>query len=133
VTLPAAHENLRLLVVHEDPTMVLFVKRTLEAATWAEVSGARAPAQAFDRIAVTADPVHIVLLHWTLPDFGALMLMSALDDLSAPRPKVFAFTTHWNEDELARALQSGVDALLSAPLRSSRSGRAARRFRAVGC
>jgi DNA-binding response OmpR family regulator/tetratricopeptide (TPR) repeat protein len=116
VTLPAAHENVRLLVVHEDPTMVLFVKRTLEAATWADVTGARAPAQAFDRIAATADPVHVVLLHWSLPEMGALMLMSTLDDLRERRPKVFAFTTHWTEDELARALQSGVDALLSAPL-----------------
>jgi len=96
--------------------MVLFVKRTLEAATWAEVTGARAPAQAFERIAATTDPVHVVLLHWTLPDLGALMLVSALDDLGERRPKVFAFTTHWNEDELARALQTGVDALLSAPL-----------------
>ena len=46
-----ATERMRILAVHEDPTMVLFIKRTLEPCGWVEITGARSAPLALDRLA----------------------------------------------------------------------------------
>jgi len=116
VAVSPATERMRILAVHEDPTMVLFIKRTLEPCGWVEITGARSAPLALDRLAGQGELPQAVLLHWAMPDLGALSLMSGLEALGPRRPWAFAFTTHWSEDELARALQIGVDALMGSPL-----------------
>ncbi|MCK6573796.1 hypothetical protein L6V77_22170 [Myxococcota bacterium] len=105
----------RVLVVHEDPTMILMLRRTFESERCWELTGARSAAAALERLALDAG-FQGVILSWSLPDTGALHLLAGLQDRSGARPWVLALHGHWNEDDLARAVQTGVDGFLSPPL-----------------
>lgn len=102
-----------LLVVHEDPTAILALKRALEAVEVAEVVGASGLDGAIDRL--DAQPVEAVLLHWALPGGQALRTALRIGERSQ-RPRLIAFQARWSRDDLGRALQLGVDALLPSPV-----------------
>lgn len=105
----------RILVVHEEPTMVLMLRRTLDASRRWEVTGARTCAAALDRLAV--EPFRVVLLSWDLPENGALNLMAGLEErLPARRPWVLAMQAGWSQEDLARGVQTGVDGFVGSPL-----------------
>ena len=121
VTTPTvARDVTRILVVHEDPTMVLMLRRMLEAEARWDVTGARTPTAALDRLAGDAVGIGCVLIHWGLLDHGALTLMLGLDERSASdptrRPAVLGMCGHWTEDDLARGVQSGLDGFLGSPV-----------------
>ncbi len=66
-----------------------------------------------------ADPYTAILLHWTLPEHDALKFLCRLHE-EVPRtrrPPVLAFIDSWTSADLRRALQLGVDAVLTTPLR----------------
>lgn len=60
-------ETARVFALHEDPTTLMMLKRDLEGSGAFEVSGARSPRSAIERL--RASEVHIVavLLNWGLP------------------------------------------------------------------
>lgn len=105
----------RVLVVHEDPTTVLMLRRAFEADARWELTGARSAAAALERIGLDA-ALQGIILSWSLPDNGALMLLSGLYERTGVRPWVLGLSGHWTEDDLARGLQTGVDGFLSPPL-----------------
>lgn len=107
----------RVLVVHEEPTMVLMLRRTLEAASRWDLTGARSGAAAVERLVAEPGRYQGLLLNWTLPDLGALVTLIGIFERNvAPRPWVLGLHGHWGEDELARGMQAGVDGFVTSPL-----------------
>jgi len=107
-----------LLVLHEDAPSLLHAKRAFEADGGVRVTGARRSGTAIRRIE-QLDFVG-VLLHWTLPRHDALKFLCRLHDEipKVRRPPVLAFVEVWRGADLRRALQLGVDAVLTTPLRA---------------
>ena len=106
----------RLLVLHEDAPTLLHTKRVFEATPGVRVTGARTSDHAMRR--VEAERYGAVLLHWSLPRHDALKFLCRLhDEVSrARRPPVLAYVESWRSADLRRALQLGVDAVLTTPL-----------------
>ncbi len=103
-----------LLFVHEDAPALLYMKRAFGGR--ARTTGARHAAGAMDRLKQA--PCDGVLLHWSLPRHDALKLLCRLHEEvgRAQRPPVVAFTETWRTADLRRALQLGVDAVLTTPV-----------------
>ncbi len=106
-----------LLVLHEDAPSLLHAKRAFEAEHGVRVTGARRSGPAITRL--REDRFAAVLLHWRLPQHDGLKFLCRLHDEipQRDRPPVLAFTDSWRSDDLRRALQLGVDAVLTTPLR----------------
>ena len=109
--------QLRFLAVHEDGTGLLAIRKVMKLIIQAEVIGARSSAAALERLA-GEEPFDGILLHWALPGREALNLASDLaqQEVSGPRPVLMAFAHQWPTDDLARALQLGVEAVLALPV-----------------
>ncbi len=109
--------TLRFLVVHEDGTGLLAIHKVMKLIIQAEVVGARSPEAALERLA-GEEPFDGILLHWALPERKALNLASDLQELvvEGRKPVVMAFAHNWPTDDLSRALQLGVDAVLGLPV-----------------
>ncbi len=106
----------RFLVVHEDGTALLAIHRILKFIIQGEAVGARSVPSAIERLREDAS-FDAVLLHWSMPKRAALGFVSELATLGlANPPSVLAFAHRWPEEDLARALQLGVDGLLALPV-----------------
>lgn len=105
-----------LLVLHEDAPSLLHAKRAFEQEEGVRVTGARRSGPAITRLG--AERFVAVLLHWSLPGHDALKFLCRLhDEIAEPeRPPVLAFAESWRSDDLRRALQLGVDGVLTTPL-----------------
>lgn len=111
-----AGDKPRFLVVHEDGTSLLAIKRDLERAGVSCV-GARTPDAALDRIG-DGGAFDAVLVHWGLPDLEAGRFAFECRQQQEPRPVLLAFHTAWGMDDIRRAMQLDVSAFLTAPVKA---------------
>ena len=100
----------RLLIVHEDPPMLLTLKRDFEESGRIATIGARNYKAALARLAESDRKIDAALVHWRLPEFsGPRLFAHAALEPRDPRPFLLAFSPVWVREDLLRAVQLDLD------------------------
>ena len=105
----------RFLVVHEDGTSLLAVKRDLER-HGAQALGARTVEKCLERLS-GPDRVDAVLLHWGMALLDAGRVAWEVRQLGAGAPPVIAFSGGWSAVDIKRAIQLGAAAIIGSPIK----------------